>query len=224
MDTTKTLQEAYRMVWNFRKMSEGRWPTPTPRDSALYAVTEIAEAIDARLRLENPDHVRNNERNEDVLAELADAAIMLLTALGPDYKFNHHICGPALGPVTLERVMQLACSCFGNSAKVHTTDIQYLLGIISQYPGMDLLPEIEGGLIKLERKLNAVKVIDEWMSEPSYVGDDLATIRLEDINWVICEGKILTINRNHGSVVLEYPSEVECRRMHRTIQNALLTT
>ena len=46
----------------------------------------MGEAIDADLRSRRPDDKRNNSRNVSVEHELAQAAMMLLTALGPEWE------------------------------------------------------------------------------------------------------------------------------------------
>lgn len=78
-----TLRVAHQIVWNYRAELEPYWPTPDPWDSLLFAQTELGEAIDAYLR-SNTLYARNNDRSPDVLDELADCAMMLYTALGPD--------------------------------------------------------------------------------------------------------------------------------------------
>lgn len=79
-----TLQDLYDFVWKWRK--ENDWfPTPEPMDSISYAVTEIAEAIDADLRSRRTEDKRNRDiEAEDPRDELADAAIMIITAMPPD--------------------------------------------------------------------------------------------------------------------------------------------
>ena len=77
------LQALHKVVWEFRAGMNGRWPTPTPVDSLRYAFCEAAESLDAFLRESRPGDKRNNAREVDVAAELADTAIMLLTAVGP---------------------------------------------------------------------------------------------------------------------------------------------
>ena len=74
------------MVWEVRKYLGDNWPTPNTEDSLAYAVTEVGEAIDADLRSRRPDDKRNNNRNVSVEHELAQAAMMLLTALGPEWE------------------------------------------------------------------------------------------------------------------------------------------
>jgi hypothetical protein len=74
------------MVWEVREYLGDNWPTPNTEDSLAYAVTEVGEAIDADLRSRRPDDKRNNNRNVSVEHELAQAAMMLLTALGPEWE------------------------------------------------------------------------------------------------------------------------------------------
>ena len=82
---TTDLQALHKTIWDFRAEMNGRWPTPTSVDSLRYAFCEVAESLDAFLREARPGDKRNNDRNVSVAAELADAAIMFLTALGPDW-------------------------------------------------------------------------------------------------------------------------------------------
>ena len=79
------LQALHKVVWEFRAGMNGRWPTPTSVDSLRYAFCEVAESLDAFLRASRPGDKRNNDRNVSVAAELADTAIMLLTAVGSDW-------------------------------------------------------------------------------------------------------------------------------------------
>lgn len=83
MDTVYA-KKLHRMVWDVRKKLGDKWPTPNAEDSLAYAVTEVGEAIDTDLRLRRPLDARNNRRNGSVYHELAQAAMMLLTALGPE--------------------------------------------------------------------------------------------------------------------------------------------
>ncbi len=78
------IRRCHKLVWDFRKEAESYWPTPDRLDSLRYALTEIAEAIDAKMRLDRPDHVRNRDKDLRVESELADCAIMLLTAWGQE--------------------------------------------------------------------------------------------------------------------------------------------
>ena len=82
------LQKCHALVWRYRGEMAEYWPTP-PRTHALeFAVSEIGEAFDARMRT-HPDYARNNARDVDELDEWADTAMMLLTALGPEWTDAH---------------------------------------------------------------------------------------------------------------------------------------
>lgn len=75
------LLRLHGMVWDFRRMMVAYWPTPDTVDAARFAVTEMGEVLDAFLRLDG-GYARNRERSPDVLDELADTAMMTLTAMG----------------------------------------------------------------------------------------------------------------------------------------------
>lgn len=69
------------MVLQFRQnpQVQEKFARPSTHDSLLFACTEVAEAIDAKLR-ENAEYSRNNVKSLEVESELADHAIMLITA------------------------------------------------------------------------------------------------------------------------------------------------
>jgi len=75
----------FSLVWNFRHAYEEYWPTPNVHDSIRFAFTEIAEVVDAELR-GDITYRRNNARDPNIDYELADTAIMLITAM-PDEDF-----------------------------------------------------------------------------------------------------------------------------------------
>jgi len=78
-----SVSELYKLVWQWRE--ENAWfPIPDPIDSIRYAVTEAGEAVDADLRARRTKDLRNNDRVEDPLDELADAAIMVISACPMD--------------------------------------------------------------------------------------------------------------------------------------------
>lgn len=166
------LQECHRLVWIFRKEIEPYWATPDPLNSLRYAFTECAEAMDAWLRAERPSDSRNNERQNDVLDELADCAIMLLTALNfdeiksqsnsrydTDFIFLHareperhrlevlanQICGSMLS----------ARDDSDNTSSIYLNWIHYTvlsLGWIATYPEMELKQRIQGRLRRIAKK------------------------------------------------------------------------
>jgi hypothetical protein len=84
MIAPETLKECHSIVWRYRTELEPYWPTPTVEDALLFALTELGEAVDAHLRTK-PEYARNNTKELSELDELADFALMLLTAMGKDY-------------------------------------------------------------------------------------------------------------------------------------------
>lgn len=76
-------------VGSSRLMLEGKFPYPSAVDCMRYAIQEMAEFDDARMREDQPDHKRNNERQPDARKELGQAGYMVLSALlldkGNDY-------------------------------------------------------------------------------------------------------------------------------------------
>jgi NTP pyrophosphatase (non-canonical NTP hydrolase) len=166
------LQECHRLVWAFREEMEPYWATPDPLNSLRYSFTECAEAMDAWLRAERPSDSRNNERENNVLDELADCAIMLLTALNfdeiknqsngrydTDFVFLH-----AIKPerhrleILSSRVANAALSAsddFYETSSVYLGwihDTVMSLGWIASYPEMELRQRIQGRLVKILKK------------------------------------------------------------------------
>jgi NTP pyrophosphatase (non-canonical NTP hydrolase) len=80
-----TISEIHDLVWSFRRENSDWWLTPSPDDCLRYAFTEAGELMDAWLRSKRPDDARNNDRQRDVAKELADVAIMLVSAM-PELK------------------------------------------------------------------------------------------------------------------------------------------
>lgn len=76
-----------KLVWEFRKKHNPYWLTPTKREALMFAVTEVAEVIEAYLRVECADFARNNVRSVEMDEELADTAIMLVSA----YPVTDHV-------------------------------------------------------------------------------------------------------------------------------------
>lgn len=106
------LKDVLRMhgkVWALRDVLGDKWPTPDTADSLAYAVTEVGEAIDADLRNRRPNDARNNHRNVSVPHELAQAVMMLLTALGREWdgKGTEHIGHVPFGGENLKFIMYL---------------------------------------------------------------------------------------------------------------------
>lgn len=84
MNVTETVYHCHAIVWDMRRTLAHVWPTPNAQDSIRFAATEAGEALDAYLRT-RPEFSRNRQRDHDELDEWADCAMMLLTAISPDY-------------------------------------------------------------------------------------------------------------------------------------------
>lgn len=161
------LQEAHRRVWTFRRKYGNWWATPTILDAIRFAGTEAFEAVDALLRC-NTNYARNNERQQDILEELADCAMMLLTALGPDYEFRpmnvtysnpseeylDWIAGDVGASLAAYKRWEAITRKHGRDANRHIYEegILLALGFIVNYPGMDLVPMIDARLERIRRK------------------------------------------------------------------------
>jgi hypothetical protein len=131
-------------------------------DSLRYAFTEAGEAMDAWLREQRPNDARNNERQPDVLDELADAAIMLVTAV-PNYSHNvmwgtrsHDIDG--------------ICTEIASATVIGAYHPQAAVGFIAAYPGMDLEARVIGRLRAIYAKRWPVKNDDRWNQFLAEVG------------------------------------------------------
>lgn len=138
------LQKLHAMVWRFRAVMDPFWATPEPVDCLRYAFCEAAEAMDAWLRQQRPGDSRNNERQPDVLDELADCAIMLLSAV-PEDKFtnpsNTGVDGLTLGSI-----------CYGTALAMYIPDLGLTLNVvnlISNYPDMNLEERVNSRLTNI---------------------------------------------------------------------------
>ncbi len=107
-----TIQELHREVWQFRREMERYFPTPSQADSIAFAFTEIAEAVDATLR-QNPLYKRNQEKAHSVERELAQCAMMLLTAVPENAKIPSGFVGytVGIGSIRLQSIAKdIACA------------------------------------------------------------------------------------------------------------------
>lgn len=81
----------HKMVWDFRAYmtANTNWKMmKNTQDSRRFLVTEVAELLDAYLRLDGY-YARNNHKNLELPRELADVLFMGLTTMGPEY---HYCC------------------------------------------------------------------------------------------------------------------------------------
>lgn len=156
MNITETLRTCHAIVWRYRAELEPYWPTPNTEDALLFAFTELGEAIDAHLRTKG-DYARNRDKDLSVLDELADCAMMLLTAVGANYeiewqhsdtiprdfhKWDSYIEG-----------MGLAIK-FGHVQWGYTDAV---LTRIATHPGMDLPARLDARLERIKAKRLAVQ-------------------------------------------------------------------
>lgn len=78
-----------KLVRQVRQNCEEAWPTPSPRDCAMWLGTEVGELYDELMRLPGfPDvtPTRNNPRDssiERVAEEAADVLLMLVSTVEP---------------------------------------------------------------------------------------------------------------------------------------------
>lgn len=132
MTTEETLQACHALVWQHRAELGDRWPTPEPDDALAFAVTEVGEAVDAQLRL-NPLYKRNSDREMDMYDELADVAMMLLTALGREWEPYEYFKG--YPPSCLSEVATAVATAWNDALKDFgdwiVTAENALLGIIN---------------------------------------------------------------------------------------------
>lgn len=140
----------HRMVWTFRNAVNEWWATPSPVECLLYAYTEAGEAIDAWLREQRPGDARNNERDRDVLHELADTAIMLLSAF-PEGSVPERV--PLQSPASLANIAYCVGEALlfleSGSVQLARESAAEALQGIRDWPGIDLEWEINGRLQRI---------------------------------------------------------------------------
>lgn len=146
------LQKLHSMVWDLRREIDATWPAPEPETCFRYAFTEAGEAMDAWLRIERPGDVRNHlvvMTSGRVRAELADCAMMLLSALGPEWGTDwresdcslslNQICG-SVGTLLFDRV------------EMFPHEILHIVSGIAHYSNMNLEAELAARLAGIRVK------------------------------------------------------------------------
>lgn len=146
-----TLKLCHEIVWRYRDELKDVWKIPTTEDALLFAFTELGEAIDAHLR-SKPEYARNRDKDLSVLDELADCAMMLLTALGKDYVVGWQ------GDFAPYKGMH---SWFDYAAKFYMATgwrgvdwvyTEVLICCIATHPGMDLPARLTARLERIKAK------------------------------------------------------------------------
>lgn len=169
------LQELHSLVWRFRREMEANgsgWVTPSKHDALRFAFTEAAEAMDAYMRAKG-GYARNNEGHDDVLAELADCAIMLMTAAN-DRSLVLYRDDLINGPTIIDDIAIELGTCLQSLQHTESAQhflISYALTAISLYPGMDLDTEVKRRLYRIAHKhLPQEKAFDLVMCDLYEIG------------------------------------------------------
>lgn len=119
--------------------------TPDILDCLRYALCESAECLDAWLRQKNQSHARNNVREHTVEQELADTAMLLLTAM--PIEFVEEANRPVSERSDIDWIIldiSRAVYAFGlpGSSAVWASYAEQALRKIKYYPGFDLATEL----------------------------------------------------------------------------------
>lgn len=139
---TNPIADLHAAVWRVRAEIGHAWLTPSPIDCLRYAVTEVAEAMDAWLRAQRPDDTRNNSRQMDVLDELGDCAIMLCSTLSLDKPPIQRTS--SVHKITLDELVYVVARILPRQSQ---RMIGWALDDIFAYPGFTLTV----ALLRLER-------------------------------------------------------------------------
>lgn len=143
-----------RRVDQFRSIHAHRFPTPNTLQSLFFALTELAEALDAYMRQSHPEFQRNHHRNVDVLDELADCAFMLLTALPDIDGIERTIVADRYWGRMFDDLGEAALFCqVGRETLVWQPKAKRVLWCIATYPGMNLGKRLESRLKQIEAKI-----------------------------------------------------------------------
>lgn len=157
-DIATTLKECHAIVWRYRAELEPYWPTPTTEDALLFAFTELGEAVDAHLR-SKPEYARNRDKDLSVLDELADCALMVLTALGREWEFKKPLRRKAYplsdsmwGDLVWSLSNMVDSSDEYQASMGWRLDADRVLGKIATIPGMDLPARLVARLERIKAK------------------------------------------------------------------------
>jgi len=161
-DVTKTLETCHAELWAFRDEMGEDWPTPDTELSLQFATCEAGEALDAWIRFTYPRMARNNERTvteDDILDELADTAMMLLTAHGENFdakRLRPTSCEPLHHLVSL---VALATQNQHNGYSGSWVALDIAAGIATN-PGMDLQARLQARYARIRAKQRPVKLVE----------------------------------------------------------------
>jgi len=165
----------HRLVWNFRHEHSAHWPTPSVKDALRFAYTEAGEMLDAQIRL-NPTYKRNSFETpnpEKVLNELADVAIMLVTAVGQEYNV---IAGVSAIDADLDVIARWVSKVWDTQSRPSgkdqwRSDACFLVNAISRYPDVNLIDRVQARLDRIKAKhVPAQDMIQDVGAEVALVG------------------------------------------------------
>lgn len=166
MTLTETVYLCHTIVWDARRELAHVWPTPDRNDALRFAATEAGEAMDAYLRTRR-EFSRNRHRDHDELDEWADCAMMLLTALGPEYV----TIGERPRPITVAPRTRddLVADVADLLRPRHRSALSMLdaVGSIAVIPDMDLPTRLRSRLARIRDRVVPVPV----RAEMNYIGD-----------------------------------------------------
>lgn len=155
--TIEGMQALHAELWAFRDEMHDVWPTPGTIDSLRFAATEAAEALDAWLRIKG-GYARNNDKALSVEAELADCAMMLMTALGRGIQDWGNDRSDWEGECPIDNIVvsvsdalsaALDWQGLGPLCRLLTVDALHL---ITMYPGMNLAAELRQRMARIRAK------------------------------------------------------------------------
>lgn len=151
--------------------------TPDTLDCLRYSLIESCEALDAFLRAKNPDHARNNGREHTVESELADTAMLLLTAL-PAAWVDYVIAVPrnSIDDICLAVAETVA---YFRRAEQWENRASNVLRRISTYPGLDLAAELDRCWRRLAVK-HGMTALARWLGEQGQTMESIGLIHFED--------------------------------------------
>jgi hypothetical protein len=155
MTTRDELQTLHGELWALRDAVEDNFPTPTTLDALRFAVTECGEALDAYLRTKG-GYSRNHEKLPDIYGELADCALMLMTALGREYRHGGFgVATPKdIGSAIDNLTFWASRALINHKANLHDEhgSAVIALAIIASAPGMDFAAELRKRMAKWQAR------------------------------------------------------------------------
>lgn len=142
--TDLTELHARNRRWRVWMDANTPFKTPDTLDCLRYALTEAAEAMDVWLREKNQTHARNNERNHSINQELADTAMMLLTALPEVEPLMSLFSDSVPLDTTCARIAVAVCNyAIYPSGDAWIRNAEGALTDIANYPGFNLAAELK---------------------------------------------------------------------------------